>query len=309
MYLQLEVFDNRNMFRGNAGISINWTQKTWQVLEDKSSVWNRLCNSKNGKFEYRSNDVIWLWDQLRNPVIFWTPPKHGTDYSRSAGEARIYDPKDSALKEGRIKWKIDMTKKLGAAVAAMANNSALSPLRVKLLQRLREVLPCSYGDKNYNLIAPGLTKQGGGYTTCGSLPGFVTSFLGAGDPHKPEWKTYMQRRSLNGTNAVRIKGLQYDSWVWGGEGKRPKPGDVYALLNNGKTDRKLEGISHVGVIMDSSGDVWKTADMGQGDGWSGKMDVIRPYKSASDELFGETIQGGGYRTLAGWVDIDKYFSK
>lgn len=307
MYLQLEIFDSNKMPRGNAAMTMDWTKKTWQIVDDKSSIWNRLSNSKNGSFEYRSNDVIWLWDQTRNTVIFWDPPRNEMDFSRFSGSARIYDPIDSALKEGRIKWKLDLTKNTSQTTPALP--TALTPLRVKLLKVLREVLPCTYMDQKYVRITGGLKKQGGGYTTCGSLPGFVTSVLGAGDPTKPQWMTYMNIYSLNGTLAVRTKGIKYNAWEWGGKGKRPKSGDIYALLDHGKTNREGDVISHVGVIIDSNGENWKTADLGQGDGYQGKIDVPRPYKPASDELFGETNQGGGYRTLAGWVDIDRYFIK
>lgn len=305
MFLQLEVFDSNKRFQGYAEMMMDWTKKTWQIMDDDWFVWNRIGFSKGGTFEFKSWGVIWLWDQARNTVIFWDAPKNNFDFSNYSGQARIFDPRDSALKEGKINWKIDMTVKTSSTAAAAPG---LTPLRIQLLTLLRKVLPCSYMDKNYKLIAPGLTKQGGGYTTCGSLPGFVTSELG-GKPLGKGWETYMQKYSLNGTNAVRIKGLKYGAWVDGEIGKRPKPGDIYALLNHHKTDRVNDGISHVGVIMDSSGSVWKTADMGQGGGYDGKIDVERPYKADTGELWGESNQGGGYRTIAGWVDIDKYFAK
>jgi hypothetical protein len=306
MHLQLEVFDTNGRFRGYAEMNMDWNTKNWQIVDDKALVWNRVGFSKGGSFELKPWGVIWIWDRSRNTVIFWDAPTGETDNLHRSGEARIFDPQDHSLKDGKIRWKIDLTKNVAASPGS---NAASTPLRAKLLKVLREVLPCSYMDKNYVRITGGLKKQGGGYTTCGSLPGFVTSELGAGDPTKPQWMTYMNTYSLNGTNIVRTKGIKYNAWEWGGKGKRPKPGDIYVLLDHGKTNRETDGVSHVGVIIDSTGDIWKTADLGQGDGYQGKIDVIRPYKAASDELFGETNQGGGYRTLAGWVDIDRYFAK
>lgn len=309
MFIQLNVFDTSDRLRGQARMRLDWQQKTWIVEEDQQWVWRRVGYSNIGSFEVKSWGVIWIWDQLRNPVIFHDAPQHAIDFKHKSGHARIYDPKDSTFKDGKISWTIEAAAAPNASTAS-ATPTELSPRRVRLLQLLNEVIPCTYASAKFDRITGKLRKDspgvGAGYTTCGSLPGFVTSELGAGGLKGDAWQKYMQKRSLNGTNAVRIKGIQYKAWVEADLIKRPLPGDVYALLNNGKSDRLNDGISHVGVIIDSSGDVWKTADMGQGGGWDGKF-VERPYKAKEGELFGETIQGGGYRVLAGWVDIDKYF--
>ena len=49
---------------------------------------------------------------------------------------------------------------------------------------------------------------------------------------------------------------------------RPKPGDIYTLVGNVPYDacgvkKTMFGFSHVGFIIDSVNDVWKTADCGQ----------------------------------------------
>ena len=307
MFIQLNVFDTSDRFRGQARMRLNWQEKTWIVEEDQQWVWRRVGFSNVGSFEVKSWGVIWIWDQLRNPVIFHDAPQHSIDFKHQQGRGRIYDPKDSSFKDARVNWSINPV----TASTASPKSVELSPRRVRLLQVLNQVLPCTYASAKFDKITGKLRKDspgvGAGYTTCGSLPGFVTSELGAGHLKGDAWQKYMQKRSLNGTNAVRIKGIQHGAWVEADLVKRPLPGDIYALLNNGKSNRATDGISHVGVIMDASGDVWKTADMGQGGGWEGKINVERPYKAKEGELFGETIQGGGYRILAGWVDIDKYF--
>lgn len=311
MFIQLNVFDTGDRLRGQARMRLDWQQKTWTVDEDQQWIWRRIAYSNVGSFEVKSWGVIWILDELRNPVIFHDAPQNAIDFKHHKGHARIYDPKDSTFKDGKISWSINVA----AATTTNAQTpgtqaTELSPRRVRLLQVIKEVIPCTYADGKFDRITGKMRKDskgvGAGYTTCGSLPGFVSSELGAAGLKGKAWESYMQKRSLNGTNAVRIKGIKFNAWVEADLVKRPLPGDVYALLNNGKSDRLNDGISHVGVIIDSSGDVWKTADMGQGGGWDGKF-VERPYKVKEGELFGETIQGGGYRTLAGWVDIDKYF--
>jgi hypothetical protein len=305
MLLKFDVIDSTQTLVGKTAINLDWKRHQWSVGEDKAHAWNHVSASRSGTFDFKDWDVIWLWDKARNVAIIWDAPKNATDYSTKNGQARLYDPADPNYKDNVINWTIDVP--ASAAAAARATYLATLPLRPRLMAILRDVLPCTYNDEKYKRIAPGLTKQGGNYTTCGSLPGFVSSELG-GRPLGKGWDTYMKTRSLNGTNIVREKGIKYGAWVQGDPGKRPKPGDIYALLNWEKTDRLKDGISHVGVIIDSTGETWKTADMGQGTGYDGKIDTPRSYKPGTSELWGESNQGGGYRYLAGWIDIEKYFS-
>ncbi len=117
---------------------------------------------------------------------------------------------------------------------------------------------------------------------------------------------YMNKYSLNGTNLIRSRGIQHNCWREWSLGDRPQPGDLYGLLELNKHDRKRDGFCHVGVIQESSGDVWKTMDLGAKSGFDGAKDSVRPYNANTGELWGEDNQGGGYRVLAGWVDVDAY---
>ena len=51
----------------------------------------------------------------------------------------------------------------------------------------------------------------------------------------------MTKYSLDGTNRVRDIGLATAAGSNHGSGKKPKPGDIYALLNHGVTDKKTAG--------------------------------------------------------------------
>lgn len=282
-------------------LELDWSTGTWGCDPGTPKSWQRLCNASAGSFELMSNDVIWIHDSSAHRIILRAPPRFSADVGRTTGLGRLFAPVDTTLRDVTFTWAIEPSPSVKTA-------PAMSDRRIALLKELQSLMPCAYPDQKFAKVAMGLTPQGGGYTSCGSLPGYVSWFLGAMPLPFSKREAYILKYSLNGTNLVRIKGKKYGAWETGGQDKRPKPGDIYALLNYGKTDVDLDGISHVGVIVECSGDTWLTCDLGQGaGGFEGKYDITRPYKSASNELFGETNQGGGYRVLAGWVDIDRYF--
>ena len=160
------------------------------------------------------------------------------------------------------------------------------------------VLPSSYGEQKFTKLTFGLTKDNPnvtpGYTTCGSLPMYIARML--------------KDKLIGGTNGVRTSGQKKNAWVVADRVKRPLPGDIYALLNKDETDVINSGISHVGIIIDSSGTQWKTADAGQGDGWAADY-VTREYDEENGTLTGEVVRASGARpprVLAGWIDVDTY---
>jgi hypothetical protein len=175
----------------------------------------------------------------------------------------------------------------------------MSARRSKIIDELLPgVLPSKYKEQKFIKLTFGLTKESpgvtAGYTTCGSLPMYIARMLGD--------------KIITGTNGVRTAGVNKGAWVEAGDGARPKPGDLYALLNKDSTDRARGGISHVGVIVDASTDEWKTADAGQGDGWAADY-VTREYDPAAGTLSGEIVGTTGprpARVLAGWIDVDMY---
>lgn len=313
MFVKVELFDANRIRRGEVKLFFDWRLKTWSLKDDPANVWNNICLAKSGRFEIKEWGVAWLWDGQRNILILWNAPNTEMDLFAPSAEGKIYDPINLAFKDGKLAWSIDFTASLNAGTTPAAPAQPLSAFRMHLLNRLNQLLPAPYLSANYNVLAPGLTRSSPGttggqgvYTSCGSMPGFVTSEMGTfkGKKFKAH-QEYMDRYSLNGTNIVRIKGVRYKCWKENDLVERPKPGDIYALLNNGATDKQNSGISHVGVIEKADGDMWTTMDLGQGTGFDGKR-VERHYKAAEGELFGETLQGGGYRVLAGWVNVDDY---
>jgi hypothetical protein len=180
-----------------------------------------------------------------------------------------------------------------------STSTDLSARRSTIIDELLPgVVPSSYGDQRFTALTFGLRKDSPGvtpgYTTCGSLPMYIARKLGD--------------KVITGTFGVRTAGVTKGAWVEAGGDARPKPGDLYALLVAGSTDRAGGGIAHVGVIVDASTDEWRTADAGQGDGWSAAY-VTRQFDPAAGTLSGEIVGTTGprpARVLAGWIDVDAY---
>ena len=255
---------------------------------------------------------MWLWDKTRNIVILYDTPKTGNDLSSAAGQARLYDPLDAGLKDSIINWTLDPG---NAGKASMIMNSPLPFSRSSYVQRLNMLFPAPYMSLNNDLLTDSLRKNDpkvlaaqGHYTTCGSLPGFISKQVALSKHLKGDaFDRWVTTNSLNGTNRVRELGNKLGCWIEAAPNKKPKPGDVYALLNRDKTDKKNDGISHVGVFETEVGSNWSTFDLGQAGGFDGAKNT-REYKPATCELWGENNQGGGYRVVAGWLDLERYFN-
>ena len=309
MQILAEISDNRKLPQGVVRLRLDWPLKQWTMVDDPHFLWREMCFENNGRFEVKENRDIRMFDRSRHILTFCDAPTGGHDILEQEGTGQLFDPVDRNFKGGTIRWSVELmpsVKEVGAV-------PALSPFRQYLLARLSQLLPCKYGDQNYKVLCPDLTKEKvaaiKNYSTCGSLPGFVTLEMGQfkGYTEKKALDRYMNRYSLNGTNLIRSRGIEHNCWRECNLIDRPLPGDLYGLLDLGKHDRKRDGFCHVGVIQESSADVWKTMDLGAGPGgFDGAKDVARAYNADAGELWGESNQGGGYRVLAGWVDVDAY---
>ena len=293
-------------------ISLDWAAKTWSVGNDAGAVWNRISYSRQGAFELTgAPSAIWLWDrspggERKNILIIRDSPTSEVDTAHPSGLARAFAPKDVALKDSVGKWTL-------APAAAQADT--LSPIRRRVLEVIvPRTIPCLFptawaeqkreADKNKQKIAapPSNTPQGkyvvnnynphgkSGGTNCYTLPAFVAQEL-----KRPfRWPA---------TTGLPKEGKRYNAWVLASDvpGRRPQPGDLYALCTGELTDMN---ITHVGVIIDAGGTEWTTADMGQPpDGWSGKYNK-RPYDPVGNTLAGEVHDGKAPRPIYGWVDVD-----
>jgi len=213
----------------------------------------------------------------------------------------------------------------------VAGFEALSPRRQRILaQILPQVVPSAYGDVAFKQI-DGRWKPGAGYTTCGGLPCFVAQQLGVTARMKDEGM------GAYGLTGMRNAAIRRGCWVHTGRslrnpggfacgaGPRPKPGDLYLLCSGGGHDfgcctlqkvkdtdpwPRVRGatVEHVGVIVDTSGTLWTTADAGQSKGTAqAALYVQRHYNPATGYLTGEqAVNGRPLRRLCGWVDVDAY---
>lgn len=311
MFVKFEVFNNQDKLVGNSTISMDWKSHVWLVSEDKTSAWKRVTTARSGKFEFKDWGVVWMWDKGRNIAIMWDAPKTAFDLHSLKGSARLYDPVDSDCKDAIAKWTIDPG---AAGKAAMVMHNPLPFSRQAYVDRINMLLPAPYATLNNDLLTnklrkddPAVLSSPGKYTSCGSMPGFVSQQVALSKGLKGQsYIDWVKKNSLNGTNRVRDLGNSLGCWVESAPNVLPKPGDVYALLDHGATDKKNSGISHVGVVELAQANSWTTMDLGQSGGFDGAKNT-REYKSATCELWGETNQGGGFRTVAGWVDLEKYF--
>ena len=288
MILNLAVNDARNALRGRVRMKLDFGQKQWSIVEGQQPAWAGVGFSTKGSFEAPSPGIIWLWDQppgqaRHNTVILWDAPSSAGDSAHASGAARIFDPKDPAFKDGRINWTAD---------------TSLSPIRQKVLDLCRAALPAvgtfltpgtmrmakiSSETRNSPLVVAEYNK-GKHYTNCGAFPAYIAKLLGG------------KGLILHGLSAgMKATAKTAKTWVEADGSNRPLPGDFYVLEN------PKGQFSHVGVVIDASTGVWRTADSGQSDGFAaGYRD--RRYKDGS--LTGEPTQGGGFGYLAGWVDIE-----
>jgi len=281
MLLHLQVFDARNTLRGNARMRLNYDTKEWKIEEDSQHIWPKVGFSSRGAFEEKAWTVTWLWDQppghqKRNTVILWGAPTSESDGAK-AGSGRIYDPNDTAFKDGKVQWTAEPT--------------PLSELRTNALKLLDTMLPAPYGSQKW-LKNPFCSKKvSGGYTNCVEFPAYLIYALNL-------------KKLLPGYPPTTTPG-----WTDADGKNKPRPGDIYILC---KTPARDLSAAHVGVIYstswsNSNGLLWRTADWGQGPGgWDGAF-VERKYDPQAASLTGDAASPyPGARAIRGWVDLDAY---
>jgi hypothetical protein len=74
-----------------AQLDLNYDSKTWSVQENTG--WGGLGVAKEGYFEVKSWDVMWLGNRMiqdkNNIIILWNPPAKDPDPIRLKGEGRL----------------------------------------------------------------------------------------------------------------------------------------------------------------------------------------------------------------------------
>ncbi len=164
----------------------------------------------------------------------------------------------------------------------------MSAIRDAVLQAIREILPAAYGDDRFAAIAPGyVPREDSKVTTCGYFPAFIARKVGL-----------RGAIASGGLEGLRTAARANGSWVDATGDNRPEPGDVYGL-----SDTPGGGLVHVGWIVDPSGDIWETADAGQGVHMHPEAKYVKRRYDAKNVTLGGVL---GPRHLAGWVNLDAY---
>ncbi len=311
------------------------SKQAWQVkLDLKASAWETTAKGPQagspfalfpkGKLVVEKNGsvrlVTALWD-----LLLIDAPRNETDQTRPGGEVSVTNCRTGNWDRGPLRW-------LNGTGPEPLKESELLPkrtgnLRSDIVAALRALMPCTLGDKKWEVIQPGTQKElaDGTYkkvgTSCVILPGWVSMYAGAvphglsfkGNKRVQETGDYQTRRSLAGTTTGRTKGSRDGSWIKADGIRLPRPGDIYGLLDRDAkgvalTNRDTDYIGHVGVVLKASATSWETADLGQGSGWEGNI-THREYHAGVGELFGQTNQPGQskFRIVAGWIDAERYF--
>lgn len=199
----------------------------------------------------------------------------------------------------------------------------LSARRRRILEIiLPAVVPSRYGSAAFKRIdanwAPGKA-----YTTCGGLPALVARELGMAPDVKKEGL------GIGGLAGMRDAAIKRKAWrhneMTPNAAARPKPGDFYVLCSGPRHDPGCNCVSpsdpaksylykgakveHVGIIVDASTNLWKTADAGQGNSTVTQeaLYVMRNFNPFTNLMTGEANrQGKPMRRLCGWLDVDAY---
>lgn len=296
-------------------VEFDFCAKQWKA-DGHSNFWRRITPSQRGNFEVKSGNVIWLWDRhdtggtaKRNPVILWDAPVQAGDTARRRGKGLLYDPKEPHLKDLRLRWRVDHVTTL--------RRLALDLCRRNLpASGLKEPPNCVEGSKR---DASPVNADGNRATGCGGFVGWYFKELHAMGVAIPQDRTSVtfQWTPPGGTLRTDTKEIYFSGPTFGhrevaravekrrgcpgtiykeyryGDGARPQPGDVYVLLRPDGMTR------HVGVIIDASGDAWRTADGGGGASGYAVGYTNRKFEAKSGMISGGKEAG----KLAGWIDL------
>jgi hypothetical protein len=169
-----------------------------------------------------------------------------------------------------------------------------------MLAALPSVLPSRYPDAKFALWDPGYGRpdlatwqanaRAGGidpdkYSDCGAFVAFVA---GKGGIH-----------TGGAVPGIRDLAQKRGAWRTPANGRRPRPGDILVL----SSDAAGRNIVHVGIATDTTTNVWRTADGGQGvRPYFGSAYVYRAYDPKTQMLRSNTST----RYLVGWLDVAAY---
>lgn len=172
-------------------------------------------------------------------------------------------------------------------------SSSLSDVRRRALTIIATMVPSAYPDARFmRLVGASFDPATSVGTTCGALPGRVGALLG----HPTAITRY-------GVPGVETEGRAMGAWVEAGGGRLPRPGDIY-LLRFPPGHPMAGMIAHTGFVTAVEGDIWTTADAGQGTKEAPTAALVRRrYDPATHTL--TRLDNGEARLVVGWIDLDR----
>jgi len=290
---------------GTVRLEIDWGRRTWSVDSGQFGWWRTRLPTR-GPVQLRQNDVLWLMEPVAGALMITieNAPTGPHDPLHRTGNGTLCDVTRRDWPTTKLRWSCeDATSAAGAA--------GLAPIRAEAVALCESNLPASGVQEPPNVLESQAGKKKGpdGATGCGGFPGWMIGRLGAEKFFKgtvtvgagTQWAAKVGVTSP--TIAWEQMALQIEKargaapgtlWKLYASDSRPRPGDIYVLK---KPDG---GFRHVGVIIDSTGSTWRTADGGQGLGFAVGFRT-RTFDPGSGKLEGEDKQPA---FLKGWVDLE-----
>lgn len=307
MMLVLSVGTVGRVVVGSVRVEIDWGRRLWSVASRPSS-WTQARLPERGPLQARPNGALWLLEPIARALMITidNAPTGPLDAARRTGNGTLCDVTNPQWPVTKLSWSRE---EAGGA-------AGLASIRTQAVAVCVANLPASGVQEPANCVesTPGKKKGADGATGCGGFPGWMIKQLGAEKFSKHtttvRW-TAPDGSQKQATIGVTSPTIGWEQLALGIEkargsppgtlwklytpgGPRPLPGDIYTLKKPGGAFR------HVGVIIDTTGSAWKTADGGQGQGFAVGFRP-RSFDPGTGRLEGEDKQPA---FLKGWVDLE-----
>jgi hypothetical protein len=292
-------------------VEVDWVRRNWSVTSGQWG-WGRMPMPTKGPV-LPNNNKLWLMEPNGPGVVITIEqaPTGPLDIANKSGGGTLCDVNDRHWPTTKLSWLREVAAGTGAgAIGAQVRDEIEAICKANLPPefQLQEPVNCCVTEK-------GKVKTPGGATGCGQFPGWVIQ--------RVKGAKFIQNKVTiaKGTKWQATVGVTSDTIGWEEMATllekarklpagtlwrpfdlkkpdvRPRKGDIYLLKQSPSATSMF---AHVGIMMESAGTVWKTADGGQGKGFAVGF-RRRTFDPASAKIAGEE---GQIQYLKGWVDVE-----